>query len=141
MSAKLELEGFAEFREALRHLPEQLKAEAATIVIAAAEEAKRDVVAAYPQGPTGNLKRGVSTAVEANSRAGVVARVKSNARHAYIFEHGTVPRRTRSGANRGQMPPAPPNEAAIPIFIRARRKMQAALIEMVQKAGLVVTQS
>lgn len=139
MSAKLEITGLAEFREALRNLPQHLKAEAASIVVSAAEEAKREVQAAYPQGPTGNLKRGVSMSVDAVSGAGVAARVKSNARHVFIFEKGTRLRKTKTGANRGRMPVAPASQQAIPIFIRVRRKMTAALIAMVQKAGLVVT--
>jgi hypothetical protein len=140
MSAKVTIEGLAEFKEALHHLPDTLKAEAGHIVIAAAEEAKRTVQAAYPQGPTGNLKRGVTMSVESASSFGVAARVKSGAKHAFIFENGTVARQTRAGANRGRMPKAPDSERMIPIVIRIRRKMTAQLIDLVQKAGFVVTQ-
>ena len=140
MSASVKLEGLDELREALRQLPENLKNEAAEIVIGAATDAMHQVQAAYPQGPTGNLKRGVTMTVEpGSSKLGVTARVKSGAKHSSIFEKGTVERHTRNGANRGQMPKAPDSERMIPIVIRARRRMTAALIALVQRAGFEVT--
>ena len=133
--------GLEELRTALRNLPADLAAEAGPIVLAHAHDADRQTEAAYPTGPTGHLKSGVRTTVESSSRFGASATVKSTARHASLFEKGTGPRRTRSGANRGRMPVAPPNEQMIPIVIRARRRMVMALIQMVQRAGLVVTDS
>lgn len=141
MSASVKLEGLDELRAELRQLPETLKAEAAQIVLDAAESCKREVQAAYPTGPTGNLKRGVTMTTDANNRAGVSARVKSNAKHVHIFEKGTQLRHTNSGANRGRMPPAPESQRMIPIVIRARRRMVQQLIEMVQRQGLEVTSS
>jgi hypothetical protein len=139
VSSRLELQGLVELRAALRSLPDDLVRDADAIVTAQAQEAAREVQSGYPQ-RTGNLKRGVSVQTE-SSRGGVVARVRSRSQHAHLFEKGTGVRRTASGANRGSMPAAPPNQAAIPVFIRARRRMYMALIAMVEKTGLVVTSS
>jgi len=132
--------GLQEFKNALHNLPAELTGEASNIVIEAAKSAERDTRAAYPR-VTGNLQRGVSTTVEAIGRGGVSARVKSNARHAHLFEKGTGVRRTHAGANRGKMPKAPESQQMIPIAIRARRQMYVKLIDMVQRHGLVVSQS
>lgn len=138
MSASVRIEGLEELRGALRNLPETLKAEAAAIVDAHAREAQRAVATAYPQGPTGNLKRRVSVTSNAGRRFIAESIVKSAAPHAALFEFGTKQRTTKNGANRGRMPAAPPNEAAIPIFIRLRKRMQAALIELVTRNGFEV---
>jgi len=134
--------GLSEFRNALHNLPAELTGEASNIVIESAKSAERDTKAAYSSARvTGNLQRGVTTTVEAIGRGGVSARVKSNARHAHLFEKGTGVRRTHAGANRGKMPEAPESQQMIPIAIRARRQMYVKLIDMVQRHGLVVTQS
>lgn len=139
MSARVEWTGLAEFKTALHQLPAELNAEAQQIVIDTAQQAGRDVEAAYPT-HSGKLKSGVRTTVE-TSRAGTSGIVKSTAPHSHIFERGTRSRRTSSGANRGVMPVAPPDQQMIPIIVRARRAMVAKLIDLVQRAGFVVTQS
>lgn len=138
MSSRLELKGMDEFRRALRELPEDLAQEASAIVLAQGEEAQRQIRTAYPQGPTGNLKRGVT--VEHNtSKFTTRAIVRSRAKHSSLFERGTKPRRTSKGWNRGTMPEAPESQRMIPIVIRRRRAMVAALIELVRRAGFQVT--
>jgi len=132
--------GLESFKQELRNLPAELTGEASNIVIEAAKATERETKGAYPH-VTGNLQRGVTTTVEAIGRGGVSARVKSNARHAHLFEKGTGVRRTHAGANRGKMPEAPESQQMIPIAIRARRQMYVKLIDMVQRHGLVVTQS
>lgn len=134
------MEGLQELRQQLRKLPEDLAREAGAIVIAHAEEAQRRIQSAYPEGPTGNLKRGV-TAQHQGSALAATAIVRSRAKHAWLFENGTAPRRTQRGAYRGRMPAAPDSQQMIPIVIQARRRMVSALIQMVQKAGLEVTSS
>jgi hypothetical protein len=131
--------GLEEFRAALRNLPDELTADAAAIVTSHAQEAERLTVAAYPVGPTGNLQRGVRTTVNSSDRGGASATVRSGAKHAHLFEKGTGLRRTNDGANRGRMPAAPSSQQMIPIVIRVRRRMVVALVNLVQKAGLVVT--
>lgn len=140
MSASVEMIGLDALRLALRNLPEELTAEANAIVESHAAEAARLVQTAYPEGPTGKLKRGVSMRSE-HGRFGVSAIVSSRARHSHLFERGTGPRRTASGANRGQMPAAPDSQRMIPIIVRTRRRMVAALIQLVERAGFTVVAS
>ena len=139
--------GLQEFKNQLRNLPKELTAEAGQIVLAAADGAKRETIAAYPSGLSsknpGALKRGVSMTARRNviSSGGAGAVVRSSAPHAHLFEKGTGVRRTDKGWNRGKMPEAPVSQQMIPIMIRARRQMHVKLIDMVQRHGLVVSQS
>jgi hypothetical protein len=131
---KLQLNGLDELRRQLRELPEDLAREGGVIVTAHAEDAQRRVQTAYPEGPTGNLKRGVTANRAADSsRFGAKAIVRSRAPHAWLFENGV----------RGKAPrrETPVNQQAIPIFIQVRRVMVQALIQLVQRAGLTVTSS
>lgn len=133
-AARVELRGLVEFREALRRLPAELTDEAGAIVRDAAANAQSEIQQAYPEGPTGNLRRGVVTDHYA-SRWTSHAIVRSRAKHANLFEFGTRPRRTVRGANRGAMPPAPPGQAMIPIVIRRRKRMVEQLKDLVRRAG------
>jgi len=162
MSGRLEWRGLAELRQQLRELPQDLNNEAVAIVRAHAEEAARAIRAGYPEGKTGNLRRGVT--VESNSsKFGASAIVRSRAKHAHLFEKGTKDRYT-GGPNdwssrraqrfafkakhglikpsrpayRGAMPAAQPSEAMVPKAIRARRRMHEALLDLVRRAGFVV---
>lgn len=137
MSVKLQWDGLPSFREALRRAPEHIKAEADAVVLETASSVARDVETAYPEGPTGNLKRGVTSRHE-RTPFGVSALVRSRARHASIFERGTTQRQTRRGANRGAMPQPPESQRAIPKFVRARQRMTEALIDVVRRAGFEV---
>lgn len=136
---RLQMNGLSELRTALRQLPETLANEAEAIATSQAEYARGQIQSAYPQGPTGNLKRGVTASKEGGgARFGVRAIVRSRARHSHLFEFGTKLRRTKTGANRGQMPQAPESERMIPIVVRRRRAMVQALIDLVRKAGFQV---
>lgn len=128
----------ASFRDALRRLPSELKHEADVVVEAHATEAARTVRDGYPEGPTGNLKRGVTTEINRSKffSAGIV---RSRAKHASMFERGTQRRQTATGQNRGVMPSANASEAAIPKFIRIRARMTSALIDIVRRAGFEVS--
>lgn len=137
MSVKLEMQGLAELRTALRNLPEDLAREGDVIVLAHAEDAARQIQTAYPEGPTGNLKRGV--VVERNrSKFYTQGLVKSRAKHAWIFENGTDVRRTSKGANRGRMPQADETKRFIPKVVRLRARMVKQLVELVRRAGFQV---
>jgi len=140
VSVRVQWDGLNEFRNALKNLPEELRSEATVIVGEHAREAQRQVIAAYPQGPTGNLKRGVTAPRNESTQFMAKFRVRSQAPHAHIFEYGTKERRTRSGANRGVMPKAPSDQAAVPFFIRQRRRMLEALIVLVRQAGFQVSE-
>ena len=138
MSAKVELHGLDELKTALRNLPQELTQEAQAIVVAHAEFAEREIENGYPVGPTGNLKRRVTTEVN-TSRFAAGARVRSRAPHASLFERGTKRRVTADGRNRGVMPPAPDSARMVPKAIRHRRRMMGALRAMLERHGLVVT--
>lgn len=137
MSARVEIRGLTEFRAALRQLPDELTDEAGAIVLAHAEEAKRRAQTAYPEGPTGNLRRGV-TMEQHRSKLTSSALVRSRAKHAWLFDHGSGPRRTDRGVNRGRMPQAPEAQRFVPIAIRVRRNMVKALVGLVRRAGFQV---
>lgn len=139
MSVTLQMNGLTELYRDLRRLPTDLADEAGTIVIAHAELAERQIETGYPEGPTGNLRRGVTT--EKNrSKFGSSAIVRSRAKHAFIFEKGTVGRRTSKGYNRGRMPEANVAQQMIPKVIRARRRMVEALKDLVRRAGFEVSE-
>jgi hypothetical protein len=138
MAVRLQLQGMTEFRAALRQLPEDLADEAGVIVQAQAENVAGQIESGYPQGPTGNLKRGVTVASSSASRFGAGAIVRSRAPHASIFEKGTTQRRTGKGWNRGAMPQPDVSQRMIPKVIRARQRMMAALIDLVRRAGFQV---
>lgn len=135
---RLVFEGMDAFKRALRELPEELAHEGGVIVESQAREAARQIQDAYPEGPTGNLRRGVTVQVE-YSRFGVIARIRSRARHSHLFEKGTGPRRTARGWSRGSMPAGPIQERMIPIVVRRRRIMVDALKGLVRRAGFQVT--
>jgi hypothetical protein len=128
------LKGFTELRETLKALPADLVREAGPIVQTAGEAAAREIIAAYPTGPTGNLKRGVRVEVHADAGSTWV-QIRSTAKHAYLYERGSAVRHWANGKNTGQMPAA---HVFIPIAIVQRARMVAALIDFVERAGLTV---
>jgi hypothetical protein len=134
---RIELVGLQAFKAALRNLPDELVQEGNDIVREASTRAASDVQNSYPEGPTGNLRRGV-TREEDHSSFGVSIVVKSRAKHAWIFENGTGQRTTRNGSNRGRMPAASRDQRMIPVVIRYRRAMTEKLKALVRKAGFQV---
>jgi hypothetical protein len=148
MAATVKLEGIFELRAALRSLPADLAHEAEGIVVSHATEAQREIRGGYPIGPQGSpksnsghppggLRRGVTLDVE-RSAFGVIARVRSHAHHAHLYEDGTKPRFNKRGAYRGVMPKAQEPNRMIPKVIRIRARMVQALIELVKRAGFQV---
>lgn len=128
-------DGMEEFKAALRELPDKLSKPGGDIVIAKAEEAAEDVRAHYAAAAvTGNLEKHVR--VEVLSRdAGAAAVVKSTAKHAYIYEHGTQIRKNKAGKYLGAMPPA---NVFVPTMIRARGDMVEELKDLMRDNGLEV---
>jgi hypothetical protein len=141
MNAQLKITGLDELRAALKKLPADLQREAAVIVQAQAEQMAVDVQGAYPS-RTGNLKSHVQTALSSDAAGGVSARVLSTAltrdgRHlANIYEKGTPPRQWKQGKGTGRMPAT---KVFVPIAQLRRRVMVAALVDVVERAGLTVT--
>lgn len=141
MSTKFTFTGLEELKADLRALPDNLKAEGATIVIRAAESAAQEIRGAYQaHAYSGNLAAGVSQSVTDAGPYGINAVVKSSAPLAIIFENGTEARHyiTRRGVTHrtGRMPPF---HVFIPAIIRRRRAMYEQLKALLARAGLTVT--
>lgn len=102
----------AEFGAALRRTSIAVQQEASTLLRGAAESTKRDVQAAYPVGPTGNLRRQVfltqprSFGASAYGMPIPVVQVRAAAKHVHLYQRGTGPRydATHGNAYRGVMP-------------------------------------
>lgn len=105
---------------------------------AASEAAARVVTYAsrdYHRGPTGNLKRGVKVVSGQGAAGGaVLARARSGARHAHLYEWGTARRRTATGANRGVMPRRP---TFVPIAIQERARFITLLQQILDKPVVI----
>lgn len=131
---KFKFEGLEELKTALRNLPTDLRNEAAAIVPRKAFEAKADIIAAYHEGPTGRLKRRV-TSEEEHSQFGIAVIIKSRDPIAWLYEHGSQARHSGIRKDLGVMPAQP---TFIPIAARKRREMFDELIAMLRRAGLTV---
>jgi len=143
--------GLDELKAFLRTLPADLAQEGNAIVYSHARMAQQEVANAYPV-VSGNLARNVRVTIDLQSRYGARALVKSAAKHAWLYEHGTEGKiRYYSGtdkrgrvfkqASRGAMPEAPREKQAIPKFIRWRTRMYAQLAAMVERHGFVISGS
>ena len=145
-------EGLSKYREQLRKLPMDFRNEATRVVEGAARAAMAEAFQKYPvsQGrtrkgrfiPGGQLRKGLKIKYEP-SQFGARAVVINTAPHAWIFENGTEVRQTGKGANRGfTVPggkPSGPGRVFVPTMIQHRRRMNRALIDILVRAGLIVT--
>ena len=129
MANRFQFTGLRELKADLRRLPAELRDEGRAIVVDAANAAADELRSKYPEGPTGNLRRGVRV-VQATEQTkfGIAMKVKSVAPHAIIYERGSELRRYR-GASRGKMRPTH-------LFARTlskhRREMYERLAELVR---------
>jgi len=136
VSVKLQWVGLDDLRKALLDLPAALTNEAVAIVDDAADAAAVAIRAAYPEGETGNLRRGVKVSKAGALTPHTVRRVvRSTAAHATIFETGTKVRTNKAGANRGFMPGA---NIFVPTVIARRQVMHTDLMRVLEDAGLEV---
>ncbi|RPH52602.1 MAG: HK97 gp10 family phage protein [Planctomycetota bacterium] len=136
MSASVTWIGMKELQAALARLAPDLTEMAAAVVVESAERAAATIRNAYPDGDTGNLRKGVRVALPRDAGPFTVKRVvRSSARHALLFETGTQTRRTARGYNRGFMPGA---NIFVPVVVAARREMLEDLVAIVEEAGLDV---
>lgn len=136
---RLEFQGLAELRAALRTLPKALTGEASHIVEGTANGAAATVKGNYVRAKTGNLVDGVVVEHQSAGQFAAAAVVKSKAKHAFLYENGSQVRHTAKGAHRGVMPAAPPGRAFIPVMIKARRQMYLKLADLLKRHGLQVT--
>lgn len=146
MPSKFNFQGMDKFREALRDLPYQLRGEARNIVESAASAAMAEMEQKYPISlgqkrrgrfvPGGALRKGLRITYHTDSEFGAWATVRNIAPHASLFENGTELRKTAKGYERGQ---TKPGRVFIPTAIKHRRKMNRALMAMMERHGLKVT--
>lgn len=139
MSARVKWEGLTELRAELRRLPAALAEEARLIVHSAAEAAGDRIRHDYPR-KAGNLADHVTVEQVGSGPFGAGYIVKSTAKHAFIFEHGTQARHylTVNGVKHltGKMPPA---HVFVRNATRSRREMYELLKEMLIEHGLRVS--
>ena len=139
------IDGLDELRELMRRLPEEFKDEAVDIVLDEGNTVM-DVVGAYyaQHAKSGNLQGGLTLRVSSAGPFGVGAVVKSNSKHAWLFDNGSQARRyvTKGGKDHatGRMWSKTP---ARPIFAgsmaRARRRMWGKFRELLERHGLSVS--
>jgi hypothetical protein len=140
------LSGIDELREALRSLPADLAAEAATEVTAAAQAAEADVRQVYEAHvASGTLAARLSVSTS-TSAFGANAKVKNTSPIAFIFENGTQARHyvTASGAQHatGAMwgkTPEPPTHTFVRAMQARRKAMYERLRAILERQGLQVT--
>ena len=122
MANRFQFSGLRELKADLRRLPTELRDEGRAIVLDAANAAADELRSKYPEGPTGNLRRGVRvTQGTEQTKFGIAVKVKNIAPHAIIYERGSELRSFR-GANRGKMRPSH-------LFVRTLSKHRRAMYE------------
>jgi hypothetical protein len=102
----------------MKALPEALKEDAAETIQDVANSMEEEVRSNYVTGPTGNLRKGVGQ----RRLSPLAIRVHSRAKHAHIYEFGSVLRHHANGKSVGRMPPLPTNRNFTAAAIKARRK-------------------
>ena len=89
MASTLTIDGIADLKKAIGEFAGACTVEAQALADAAAASARDQIVAAYPEGPTGNLKRGVRVIRAKDDGHRALGIVKSTAPHAHLYEYGT----------------------------------------------------
>jgi hypothetical protein len=144
VSATVTWIGLEELKAGLLRLPAELTELAEAIVVEASESAAAELRAIYPEGETGNLRKGVRVVKVTGKRMSAIKLseqfttgrvVRSTAPHAYLFETGTQTRQTELGYNRGSMPGA---NIFVPLMQQRRREMEEDLVAIVEQAGIDV---
>ena len=120
----LKLWGFRELRADLQDFPTGVRDEAAPIMLRAARRGETAVRAAYPMGPTGNLKKGVKVLARLPEGIAVFFKLVTGAPHAHLYEFGTVKQPARPTFN--------------PIANAERRAAVVEVAALVESKGLQV---
>ena len=137
MSVRLILRGVDELRDALRRLPEELTGEGGAIIRDAATAAHDDVDTVFnAHEVTGTLERRLELVEVAGGRFGSILKVVDRAKHAWMFEYGTVARHWRNGKLTGTMPAA---NVFVKAMIHRRESMWDRLRRLVEDHGLKVS--
>jgi len=134
--SRVEVTGLEELLKAMGDAPAEIKADGMMIVRETTEGAAAEIRGNYPEashtaGGTGTLRARVNTSYPSSTV--LVGIVRSQAPHAYIYEHGTGTRQTGKGYNRGVMPP---HRVTPAIAVRWRARMYARLGDLLRRTGL-----
>jgi hypothetical protein len=142
MTSGVQWTGLEELKAAMRALPRELADRAGGTVRQRAYAASARMQAAYPvsgrRKKTGGLRlrAGVDTTEEL-STFGIVATVRSRAKHSHLWEFGTGLRVTNKGHRTGQMTPnrygAP---VAVPTMMQERARMHDEIVSIMRTAGV-----
>lgn len=126
VAATLEMQGLDELKKLVAGFADACTDDGQQLADQAAMRAVEEVKAAYPQGPTGNLKKGVRIVRVKGDGHRVLSIVKSTAPHAHLYEYGT--RRQPARPVMGE------------VAARVRRDFYADLIRMVERVtGAAIT--
>lgn len=137
--ARLEIVGLKDLMAAMRNLPERLAGEAGRIVQARGARAAEAIRGNYrAHHVTGTLEGSVDLQPREVGRFGAGVIIRARARHAHLFERGTVARSYR-GWNRGAMPAAPREHQFVPVLETERREMLEDFAELLEREGLEVS--
>ncbi len=141
MSTRVQWSGLKELIQQLTDAPEDIRQDGLGILREEVEAAADEMRAAYPQGPTGQLRRSVK--VDFPSSQILVGVVRNTAPHAHLYEFGTQRRETASGANRGQIEVGRAGgggkPVTVPISRKHRREMFERMKAMLKDKGFEVT--
>lgn len=133
MPVQVHWSGLQEEIRAIESLAAQHLGEASHIVDGEANASAVEIRTAYGEHRfTGRLQDGVTVEDAPHVALEVAKRVRSSSPLAFIFEHGTVARHTAIGADRGA---APAGNVFIPVMIRGRRRIDAAVAAMMLRSG------
>ena len=125
-AATLEMQGLDELKKLVAGFADACTDDGQQLADQAAMRAVEEVKAAYPQGPTGNLKKGVRIVRVKGDGHRVLSVAKSTAPHAHLYEYGT--RRQPARPVMGE------------VAARVRRDFYADLIRMVERVtGAAIT--
>ena len=143
MATKFVINGVKDLKAALLQLPEDLTDEGGDIVRYNALNAAGRIRAGYPVGKTGNLRDGVVIETDNSgfgSRWGVRYTVVQKARHAYIYEYGTVARHyyTKKRGVEHLTGAMPAGNVFVPVMVDTRRRMENDLTWLLVRNGLAV---
>jgi hypothetical protein len=134
MGVTVDLEGIDELTQALQNMADHLTNEALEIVATAAADTMTELKSVYPDGPMRAAVHVEDRSVQYQARFVVV----SPTDEAEWWEFGTQNRHTQKGWNRGAEP-AHRDRGLLPIAVRHRKAMRAALVAMVQREGFDVS--
>jgi hypothetical protein len=136
MAARVRWTGLDAFRKALQTLPDTLTGEAGRIIEGSANAAAVSIRSAYGgHQRSGRLQDSVVVEARKPGRFGVRFTVRAKAKHAHLFEFGSVARYTKAGEFRGRMPARP---TFVPLYRSRQRRMYDELKVLLTRHGLLV---